>query len=287
MTNIKYYSKDRQSGGNYTLAAFGTCSMKGHYRDSQEDRYLNHEYTDGTSFFGVFDGHGGSDCAQFLQDNLLQYLGDLSNDQCIQRDFLRLDADFAHKKAHNDPGTTAVLAIVTRNQDGHSKDVTLCNVGDSRCAVYRASTSQVNRINKIKISHLQSTIDHKPTLPQETKRIQEADGFVLYNRVNAMLATSRAFGDYMFKNNTKVSQDKQPVTAEPEIIRIRACERGIILVVACDGLWDVYTEEQVAALLEEDIKENISLVDMARRLCSNALSKGSRDNVTATIVFIK
>ena len=44
--------------------------------------------------------------------------------------------------------------------------------------------------------------DHKPCQLKEKKRIQEAGGFVAMNgvwRVNGVLATSRALGDYPLK----------------------------------------------------------------------------------------
>ena len=48
--------------------------------------------------------------------------------------------------------------------------------------------------------------DHKPMNEEEWNRINNAGGFVLYNRVNGDLALSRALGDFEFKRkkNLKV-----------------------------------------------------------------------------------
>lgn len=48
------------------------------------------------------------------------------------------------------------------------------------------------------------TQDHKPTREDEAKRIREAGGFVINNRVMGELAVSRAFGDVDFKRGIQV-----------------------------------------------------------------------------------
>ena len=46
--------------------------------------------------------------------------------------------------------------------------------------------------------------DHKPSRADESKRIRDAGGFVINNRVMGELAVSRAFGDVDFKKGIQV-----------------------------------------------------------------------------------
>lgn len=46
------------------------------------------------------------------------------------------------------------------------------------------------------------TLDHKPSREDEHKRIRDAGGFVINNRVMGELAVSRAFGDSEFKRGS-------------------------------------------------------------------------------------
>jgi protein phosphatase 2C family protein 2/3 len=49
------------------------------------------------------------------------------------------------------------------------------------------------------------SVDHKPNLPDEQRRIYNANGFVEDQRVNGMLALSRALGDFEYKKNQALS----------------------------------------------------------------------------------
>jgi serine/threonine protein phosphatase PrpC len=49
------------------------------------------------------------------------------------------------------------------------------------------------------------TEDHKPSREDEQKRIRDAGGFVINNRVMGELAVSRAFGDAEFKKGIQVT----------------------------------------------------------------------------------
>jgi protein phosphatase 2C family protein 2/3 len=60
--------------------------------------------------------------------------------------------------------------------------------------------------------------DHKPNNELETKRIEAAGGWVMFNRVNGNLALSRALGDYIFKKNDQKKLDEQIVIGKNNCI---------------------------------------------------------------------
>lgn len=78
-------------------------------------------------------------------------------------------------------GCTAVVAVV------RGKDLYVANAGDSRCVLCHGELTKA------------LTRDHKPTNPEEEKRINEAGGFVTEGRVNGCLNLSRAIGDMNYK----------------------------------------------------------------------------------------
>lgn len=84
-------------------------------------------------------------------------------------------------------------------------DIICANAGDSR--------SVLSKKGKAK----DLSIDHKPDLPSERRRIERASGFVEESRVNGMLALSRALGDFEYKGNPILKPEDQIITAFPEI----------------------------------------------------------------------
>ena len=77
-----------QTGGNAgSLAAYGANTHNGIIRNYNEDRIsivldlrnpkMNSSNPEGSrfiKFFAIFDGHGGLGCAEFLRDNLHNYI---------------------------------------------------------------------------------------------------------------------------------------------------------------------------------------------------------------------
>merc|ERR1712039_450315 len=61
---------------------------------------------------------------------------------------------------------------------------------------------------------------------------------------------------------------------------------GSVCVLACDGLWDVYTDDEVASVVREQLKEqpNADLGVMCADLVHKALNRNSRDNITVMII---
>ncbi len=85
--------------------------------------------------------------------------------------------------------------------------------------------------------------------PDELERIRKAGGFVIHKRVMGELAISRAIGDKDFK-----AADFKLVIADPEIVTDTVSEGDEFIVLACDGLYDVMTNEQIVQWFSDQIK---------------------------------
>ena len=54
-------------------------------------------------------------------------------------------------------------------------------------------------------------------------------------------------------------------------------------VIASDGLWETMTNEDVVSIVKDTVKEP-SMV--SKRLATEAVERGSRDNITVIVVFL-
>jgi serine/threonine protein phosphatase PrpC len=121
------------------------------------------------------------------------------------------------------------------------------------------------------------------------------------NAAATSLAMSRAFGDFYFKQNKELSQREQAICALPEVT---VCPRadGAVVVVACDGVWDVMTSQEAVdfvynALLEEYSDAEYAalhrhawdptlLPRVADALLQLCVERNSKDNLSAVVVLL-
>lgn len=239
-------------------------------RNNFEDAHLIEQ---GLSMCGVFDGHLGEEAAAFCAERLLLHVraqpGALSGAK-LRDAFVSCDADLKKALPGNESGATATFAAVEK-RDG-ALVVHVASAGDSRAVLWRKSGG------------LEATKDHRPGDPGERSRIEAAGGFVSEEfdppRVDGQLSCSRALGDFGFKQG-QGGPEVQKVTAVPETYEWQA-QRGDWLIIACDGIWDVLSSEQVARDISSAAGADLgeTLAEMLR-LC---IKKEADDNMTLLAV---
>ena len=70
----------------------------------------------------------------------------------------------------------------------------------------------------------------------------------------------------------------------PQIYRYRLSSSDRFLIKACDGLWDVLSNQDAIEFVQDLINKNFK-GNIAKALVDHAYEKGSLDNITA-IVYI-
>lgn len=111
------------------------------------------------------------------------------------------------------------------------------------------------------------TEDHKPYRPDEQKRITNAGGNVIMQRINGNLAVSRALGDYDYKNWLGRGPFEQLVSPEPDLYPLPRRAEDEFIALACDGVWDVMSNEEFFRL----IRYQLMLTNNLDQICSTLL----------------
>jgi len=236
-------------------------------------------------FLAVFDGHGGSGAAHYAAREMIshiertnewqEYVSGGKNDvhvlgKALKQAFKDCDASLrVHQKPTSDvSGCTANTAMITPNH------IICANAGDSRCILARDQ------------SVIEMSKDHKPSDKEENDRITKAGGLVQFKRVDGDLAVSRALGDFQYKTSDELPPEQQKVSCEPDIkIVDRDNSKDEALILACDGLWDVFSNGEAADELRAIFASGeSSALKIAEEMIDLALEKNSKDNISAVVV---
>merc|ERR1719420_615306 len=107
----------------------------------------------------------------------------------------------------------------------------------------------------------------------------------MIQRVNGSLAVSRALGDFEYKNVDGKGPTEQLVSPEPEFyLKERLLDEDEFLVLACDGVWDVMSNEDICQFVAARMRITDDLELIANEVIDTCLHKGSRDNMSIIII---
>ncbi|KAF2225958.1 phosphatase 2C-like domain-containing protein [Elsinoe ampelina] len=134
------------------------------------------------------------------------------------------------------------------------------NVGDARIVLCRNGKA------------LRLSYDHKGSDENEGKRIAGAGGLILNNRVNGVLAVTRALGDAYMKDLVTGHPYTTETVIQPDIDEF--------LILACDGLWDVCSDQEAVDLVRSVQDPQLA----SKMLVEHALSRFSTDNLSCMLV---
>ncbi|KAF3483381.1 uncharacterized protein GIQ15_02705 [Arthroderma uncinatum] len=264
-------------------------------------------------YFAIFDGHAGSFAAEWCGKKLHLILEDTIRKNpsaavpmLLDQTFTSVDQQLEQLPLRNS-GCTAVIAVLrwedrlpspaaslaeSTKRKGNSDDpeggsiegskpgpsedspavsppeeqairsrvLYTANVGDARIILCRNGKA------------LRLSYDHKGSDENEGLRITNAGGLILNNRVNGVLAVTRALGDTYMKDLVT----GHPFTTETII----QPETDEFLILACDGLWDVCSDQEAVDLVRNTKDPQVA----SKILVEYALSRFSTDNLSCMIV---
>ena len=259
---------------------------------NKPNNYINSAPWPLMSYFGIFDGHNGDHCAEFLRKNLLQYIYTNPNfpnniEQAIKEGFINADQYYIknlcetnkdknniyiqHELCNNSGSCGLILLIIDTK-------IYVANVGDSRCVV----SCQNGKIQK------DVTRDHKPEFPYEKERIYYHGGKIYRNetlfseevknykynktKINktllgpyrvdpGKLSVSRTIGDAKAKLE-KYGGIPGVIVPEPDVYIFDLFKDDIdYFIMGCDGIFDRIKSYEIFKCIETIINKEKEMVN--------------------------
>ena len=158
------------------LKSFSYNTFQGLFKDYNEDRVsvcslvkkpssTKMKTWPKISYFGIFDGHGGEECSEFLKNNYMNYLVENTNfpfdiKLSMIESFQKIEEDFFKLKCKDNiddsdkSGSCALVSVIFDNK------VYIANIGDSRAIMSIGGGTKVRQL----------TADQKPDNIKEFER---------------------------------------------------------------------------------------------------------------------
>jgi len=302
---------------------YGAWMMQG-LRDTMEDNYdVIDRARCGFLYASVFDGHGGKAASDYLKGHLYEVFNRAierewptevapltdagtglscpieltrlltemfeETDKDLLKYLTTIDDDYQSRS-----GSTATVTLVRKDR------IIVANVGDSRAVLGRGDFA-------IDLSKEHRAFGDSEITWNEIARIEDVGAWVDDGRVLDILGITRAFGDPDFKGEGLHDLKKMcvdlgywaeefaesleftgdPIIVTPDVTEIAVTPEDDILIVASDGLWDVYDSDEAIAITRSLFEDGASPEDVARTLCETAIEHGTEDNVVAIVIDLK
>lgn len=257
----------------------GMATMHG-WRETMEDAHtlvLSLPKHNNFAYFGIFDGHSGSLCSNYISERLVHEVDNLTSFEHpeLAKCCMRVDQEFLDLHKDHEDGCAGVFTLV---ETGEKIKIINANIGDSR-------TVLAKYVSDGKYTAVTCTDDHKPTDPKERARIEAAGGSVHSSRVDGQLALSRAFGDRQLKTPATAPPENRKVTSNPDFTEFE-CEKKDYILMCCDGIYegDIFSRQDVIDWVTEKLKDSNDLALVCGQLLDECLKRGSHDNMSAMII---
>ena len=265
-------------------------------RPTMEDEFiLGAAIAPDVHLWGVLDGHGGRMSVELLMKWLPEGMRQAYELDPTLSDATLLDTVETIDKrlckelsdAGSDDGATALLVIA---QGGTSaRRVRVMQIGDSQAVLCGAF--DVHALCP----------QHRTDNEAELKRLSSAGAKVQDGRVvgrRRSLAVTRSLGDVdlktldnLFGSTSDLSSDSiaPGVIATPEVSEHNISAADELLILGCDGLWDVMSPEDAWELARRKGKKRGAwdLEETARALVQAALTLKTGDNVSVLVLGLK
>ena len=321
-----------------SLKSFSYNTFQGLFKDYNEDKIIvvspikkpspsKMKTWPKISYFGIFDGHGGEGCSEFLKENFLNFLIENKNfpfdiKLSLSETFDKIEEEFFKQKFNgklegsDKSGSCALVALIFDNK------IYIANIGDSRAIM------SLNGGNKVK----PLTNDHKPNNLKEYERaikngskiyvddnddpdrdisklsfIKDKSEFekyktkenskeeIIFREYPSDLAVMRTIGDIKAKKK-EFGGNPGTIINKPDIFIYDINANIDFIVMGCDGIFDDLSNQEISnaawyVFKNKSKEKNYDIHELTQDACDiivkYALEKQTSDNLSCIVIGLE
>lgn len=240
-------------------------------RGTNEDTHVIHTFKDGSSLFGVFDGHGGAQASEIARNHAAKLFEEQLRTN--SGDILKAFEGTIH--ALHEKVTTSGSTVVMSYFDPKTNRLYTATLADAEANIYRQVGDALKSIPLSPVRNWKTDEKHLPENSINKYGSEDPKWWRVprdwYDAVNV----SRSIGD----------KDISLVSQKPKVTVTQLLPSDI-LVLCCDGLKDFVSEEKVVATISAHREHNPEVLAQVLTKTSVDNQYGSGDNVTVIVVKV-
>lgn len=225
--------------------------------DMEDALIIRDEIFENVALITVFDGHGGRKAARLAAASFPEILAKKqSYDVEAIADLVQ---EFNNKLISINEVSGSTMEMIFINKKDRTADV--YHLGDARCVMFDENATCIF-----------TTEDHRPENRAELERLRELKIALRSMKAAGRLGTSGALGDVQYPGMRLI----------PEHFKVDIGDKCRWIVLACDGLFDELTNEDVGRTVLRYGYERSAVI-----LRDQAYSRGSTDNISVIVIDVK
>jgi len=193
-------------------------------------------------------------------------------------------ADLNGRVCLENTGCTATMAYFYDNR------LVVASVGDSQAVLARECSSPTGaKAHDMSVPHTCRDEDEVARIVKAGLQVGPPDN----PRVAYELAVPRSLGDVRFKMVDGLGPAEQPVSCKPGLMGCELQEGDDFLVIACDGIFDVMSTQEVIEFVHTGLASGAEPVAVVHGLMDNCVAKEKPDsdglggdNMTVVLVLL-
>jgi len=235
----------------------------------------------GNQLIILLNGHNGNFTVDYCKRNLMRLLNELhqknsensiNNIHYFKTLFIELikiiESDLLLYSMEHNSGSTITILYSFENY------ILSLNLGDSKSILIHNN-----------YTYYELTNDHKPYIPIEKKRIENAKGSVFNGLINNMMKISRSLGDFKFKCQKTLKENEQILSNEPYTMIYTKTNIEKYIILSNSGIWDVFTNQKIIDYIEYINKKNITdLKYISELIVKKSIKEGNLHNAILIII---